>query len=98
MPLPAGQGISRYWIERAFEDGKGIAVSSQITRSVVGPDGTTIWRYLCLHLLTLLMMVTDLGKKAELLTVQDVKEILLGNAAKKGDYGNGNPENHRRKA
>jgi len=43
-------------------------------------------------------MVTDLGKKAELLTVQDVKEILLGNAAKKGDYGNGNPENHRRKA
>ncbi len=40
----------------------------------------------------------DLGKKAELLTVQDVKDILLGNAAKKGDYGKGNPENHRRKA
>ena len=29
-----------------------------------------------LAMLTLLMMVMDLGKKAELLTVQDVKEIL----------------------
>jgi hypothetical protein len=26
----------------AFEDGKGIAVSSQITKSVVGPDVTTV--------------------------------------------------------
>ena len=51
-----------------------------------------------LAMLALLMLVMDLGKKAELLTVQDVKEILLGNAAKKGDYGKGNPENHRRKA
>ena len=30
-----------------------------------------------LAMLTLLMMVMDLGKKAELLTVQDVKEILV---------------------
>jgi hypothetical protein len=51
-----------------------------------------------LAMLILLMLVMDLGKKAELLTFQDVKEILLGNAAKKGDYGKGNPENHRRKA
>ena len=29
-----------------------------------------------LEMLTLLMMVMDLGKKAELLTIQDVKEIL----------------------
>ena len=45
----AQMSCSRYWIERAFEDGKGIAVSSQITRFVAGPDGTTIWRYLCLQ-------------------------------------------------
>ena len=44
------------------------------------------------------MVVMNLGKKAELLTVKAVKEILLGNAAKKGDCGKGNPENHRRKA
>nr|QNO48999.1 hypothetical protein CMADCPIN_00029 [Methanosarcinales archaeon ANME-2c ERB4] len=48
--------VSRYWIERAFEDGKGIAVSSQITRSVVGPDGTTI---LALSLLALAHSIDD---------------------------------------
>lgn len=31
----AQMSCSRYWIERAFEDGKGIVVSSQITKSVV---------------------------------------------------------------
>ncbi len=66
---------SRYWIERAFEDGKGIAGLADYQ-----VRGWTGWHHhmalSLLAMLTLLMMVMDLGKKAELLTVQDVKEIL----------------------
>ena len=76
--------VSRYWIERAFEDGTGIAGLADYQ-----VRGWTGWHHhmalSLLAMLTLLMMVLDLGEKAELLTVQDVKEILLGNAAKKGD-------------
>ncbi|MCD6206589.1 MAG: hypothetical protein J7J06_01195 [Methanosarcinales archaeon] len=66
---------SRYWIERAFEDGKGIVglVDYQIR-------GWTGWHHhmaiSLLAMLVLLMLVMDLGKNAELPTVQDMKEIL----------------------
>ncbi|PXF62071.1 MAG: hypothetical protein C4B59_00170 [Candidatus Methanogaster sp.] len=66
---------SRYWIERAFEDGKGIAGLADYQ-----VRGWTGWHHhmalSLLAMLALLMIVMDLGKKAELLTVQDVKEIL----------------------
>jgi len=71
----AQMSCSRYWIERAFEDGKGIAGLADYQ-----VRGWTGWHHhmalSLLAMLTLLMMVMDLGKKAELLTVQDVKEIL----------------------
>ena len=35
-------GVSRYWIERAFEDGNGIAVASRIIRYVNGTDDIII--------------------------------------------------------
>jgi hypothetical protein len=71
----AQMSCSRYWIERAFEDGKGIAglADYQIR-------GWTGWHHhmtiSLLAMLFLLILVMDLGKKAELLTVQDMKEIL----------------------
>ena len=71
----AQMSCSRYWIERAFEDGKGIAGLADYQ-----VRGWTGWHHhmalSLLAMLTLLMMVMDLGKKAELLTVQDLKEIL----------------------
>jgi SRSO17 transposase len=65
---------SRYWIERTFEDGKGIAgLADYQVRSWTG------WHHhMTMTLLAMLYMMSltiDLGKKAEFLTVQDVKEI-----------------------
>lgn len=65
----------RYWIERAFEDAKGVvSLADYETRS---------WRswhhhvaMVLLAMLALLMMQIELGSKADLLTVQDLKEIL----------------------
>ena len=66
---------SRYWIERTFEDGKGIAgLADYQVRSWTG------WHHhmtmTILAMLFLMMLSMDLGKKAVLLTVQDVKEIM----------------------
>ena len=71
----AWMSCSRYWIERTFEDAKGIAgLSDYHVRS------WTRWHHhimmSLLAMLTILMLTIDLGKKAQLLTVQDVKEIL----------------------
>jgi len=66
---------SRYWIERAFEDGKGIAgLADYQVRSWTGwHHHMTMTLLAMLYILTLTM---DLGEKADFLTVQDVKEIL----------------------
>ena len=71
----AQMSCSRYWIERAFEYAKGIAgLADYQVRSWMG------WHHhitmSLLAMLTILMLTIDLGKKAHLLTVQDVKEIL----------------------
>jgi len=79
---PADTGIdrlaemsgSRYWIERAFEDGKGIAgLADYQVRSWTG------WHHhitmTLLAMLYLMDLSIDLGKKIDFLTVQDVKEI-----------------------
>ena len=65
---------SRYWIERTFEDGKGIAgLADYQVRSWTG------WHHhitmTLLAMLYLMSLTIDLGKKADFLTVQDVKEI-----------------------
>lgn len=66
---------SRYWIERAFEDAKGIAgLADYQIRTWTG------WHHhitiTLLAMLVILMLNMDMKKKAPLLTVQDVKEIL----------------------
>ncbi len=66
---------SRYWIERTFEDGKGIAgLADYQVRSWTG------WHHhmtmTLLAMLYLMSLSIDLGKKADFVTVQDVKEIL----------------------
>ncbi len=65
---------SRYWIERTFEDGKGIAgLADYQVRSWTG------WHHhitmTLLAMLYIMLITIDMGKKAEFLTVQDVKEI-----------------------
>jgi hypothetical protein len=65
---------SRYWIERTFEDGKGIAgLADYQIRSWTG------WHHhmtmTLLAMLYLMSLTIDLGEKADFLTVQDVKEI-----------------------
>jgi SRSO17 transposase len=66
---------SRYWIERALEDGKGEAglADYQIR-------GWTGWHHhmvmTLLAMLFILQMVVKWGRKAESMSVQDVKEIL----------------------
>lgn len=65
---------SRYWIERTFEDGKGITgLADYQVRSWTG------WHHhmtmTLLAMLYLMSLAIDLGKKVDFLTVQDVKEI-----------------------
>jgi len=66
---------SRYWIERAFQDGKGIAGMADYQ-----VRGWTGWHHhmvmTLLAMLFLLELQIDMGKRAPMLTVQDVKEIL----------------------
>jgi SRSO17 transposase len=66
---------SRYWIERTFEDGKGIAGLADYQLR-----GWTGWHHhmtmTLLAMLYLLLLTMKLGRKAEFLTVQDAKEIL----------------------
>ena len=71
----ARMSCSRYWIERAIEDAKGIgALADYEARS---------WRswhhhvaMVLLAMLAVLIMQLELGKKADLTTLQDVKDIL----------------------
>jgi len=71
----AKMSCSRYWIERAIEDAKGVgSLEDYEARS---------WRswhhhiaMVLLAMLAALMMQIELGTKAEMLTLQDVKEIL----------------------
>jgi SRSO17 transposase len=66
---------SRYWIERAFEDGKGIAGMTDYQIR-----GWTGWHHhmvmTLLAMLFILQLQIEFGKKAPAVTVQDVKEIL----------------------
>jgi len=66
---------SRFWIERMFEDGKGIAgLADYQVRSWIG------WHHhmtmTMLAMLFMMVLCMDLGKKAVLFTVQDVKKIM----------------------
>jgi hypothetical protein len=75
MERLAKMSCSRYWIERAIEDAKGIgALADYEARS---------WRswhhHVAMALLSMLaamIMQLELGKKADLLTLQDTKDIL----------------------
>lgn len=66
---------SRYWIERALEDGKGEAGLADYQ-----VRGWTGWHHhmvmTLLVMLFILQMVVKWGRKAESMSVQDVKEIL----------------------
>ena len=66
---------SRYWIERALEDAKGIAdLSDYEVRSWRG------WHHhVAMSLLAMMVLLTiniELGRNTDLMTLQDVKEIL----------------------
>ena len=66
---------SRYWIERALEDAKGeVGMGDYEVRGWLG------WHHhMTMTLLAMLFLLTlaiELGEKASLLTVQDVREIL----------------------
>jgi SRSO17 transposase len=66
---------SRFWIERALEDGKGEAGLADYQ-----VRGWTGWHHhmvmTLLAMLFILQMVILWGKKAELISVQDIKEVL----------------------
>ena len=71
----AKMSCSRYWIERALEDAKGIAdLADYEVRSWRG------WHHhVAMSLLAMMVLLTmniELGRKADFLTLQDVKEIL----------------------
>jgi len=66
---------SRYWIERALEDGKGEAGMADYQ-----VRGWTGWHHhmvmTLLAMLFILKMVVKWGEKAEMISVQDIKEVL----------------------
>ncbi len=66
---------SRYWIERALQDGKGVAKMADYQ-----VRGWTGWHHhmvmTLLAMLFILGLQVEFGDKAPMLTVQDVKEIL----------------------
>jgi len=70
----AKMSCSRYWIERSFQDGKGLAGLADFQgRSWIG------WHHhitmALLAMMVLLLLRLELGEVADLLTVQDVKDI-----------------------
>ena len=70
----AQMSCSRYWIERAFEDGKGLAGFADFQgRSWMG------WHHhITMALFSMMVMMflcIELGQSADLLTVQDIKDI-----------------------
>jgi SRSO17 transposase len=71
----AKMACSRYWIERALEDAKGLAgLADYELRSWQG------WHHhialSLLAMLAILKMKIEMGKKADMLTLHDVKQIL----------------------
>jgi SRSO17 transposase len=70
----AQMSCSRYWVERAIEDAKGIGLADYQVRSWTG------WHHhitmTLFAMLVILMLTIDMGGRAPLLTVQDAKEIL----------------------
>jgi hypothetical protein len=66
---------SRFWIERALEDGKGEAGLADYQ-----VRGWTGWHHhmvmTLLAMLFILRMVVKWGEKAEMISVQDIKEVL----------------------
>jgi SRSO17 transposase len=75
LSVIAKMSHSRYWIERAFEDGKGIAgLADYQIRTWTG------WHHhmalSLLAMLALLSMCIELGEDTDILTVQDIKAIL----------------------
>jgi SRSO17 transposase len=66
---------SRFWIERALEDGKGEAGLADYQ-----VRGWTGWHHhmvmTLLAMLFILRMVVNWGEKAEMISVQDIKEVL----------------------
>jgi SRSO17 transposase len=70
----AQMSCSRYWIERAFEDGKGIAGLADFQ----GRSWTGWHHHISMALfamMALLSIVAEFGPLDDLLTVQDVKEV-----------------------
>ncbi|NTV27933.1 MAG: IS701 family transposase [Methanothrix sp.] len=75
LSIIAKMSHSRYWIERAFEDGKGIAgLADYQIRTWTG------WHHhMALSLLAMLALLSicfELGEDTDILTVQDIKAIL----------------------
>jgi SRSO17 transposase len=71
----AQMSCSRYWMERALEDGKGEAGLADYQ-----VRGWTGWHHHMVMTLLAMLFILGLqvkwGKKAEMITVQDIKEIL----------------------
>jgi SRSO17 transposase len=71
----AKMSCSRYWIERALEDAKGVAALADYEiRSWRGWNHHVAMSFLAM--LVLLTIDIELGRKADLFTLQDAKEIL----------------------
>ena len=75
LPVLAQRQSTRYWVERALEDAKGLAGLDEY--QVIGWRG---WHHhmtmVMLAMVFLVSLKQQLGKKAPLLTLQDAKEIL----------------------
>jgi hypothetical protein len=72
----AKMSCNRYWVERAIEDAKGVGSHSKTTKHHSGGAGTTTLRCHFWRMLAVLMMQLELKVKADMLTLQDVKDIL----------------------
>jgi hypothetical protein len=71
----AKMSCSRYWIERALEDAKGLAgLADYEIRSWRGWHHHVAMSFFAM--LAILMMELQMGRKSDMLTLQDVKEIL----------------------
>lgn len=66
---------SRYWIERALQDGKGVAkMADYQVRGWIGWHHHMVMTLLAM--LFIMELQVEFGKKAPMLSVQDVKEVL----------------------
>jgi SRSO17 transposase len=75
IEMLAKMSCSRYWIERSFEDAKGLAgLADSETRSWDGWHRHVTMSMLAM--LVILMISIRLGDKADMITVQNIKKIL----------------------